>query len=215
MPATITPIESTADFVAGNYFDKYRSGNPIHQRLMSGFLRSAHELVQSANPLDVLEAGCGPGDLAANLFREDAIKSGKISYLGTDVSYEEIDNARLNYPAFEFQEASIYELPFHDNRFDFVIACEVLEHLETPGQAIAELARVTSRYALVSVPWEPVWRILNVMRGKYVARLGNTPGHLQNFSRSAIRAAVSEHFTIVEERRPLPWTMLLLESKRS
>jgi ubiquinone/menaquinone biosynthesis C-methylase UbiE len=208
--ATTTKDGST-DFVAGNYFDKYRSGNPIHQRLMKGFLESAFSLVQLAKPQTVLEAGCGPGDLASNLFRQDDIESGRVRYTGTDVSDGEIRKARLNYPYFEFQEASIYDLPFEDSGFDLVIACEVLEHLASPEFAIAELARVTRRYALVSVPWEPVWRILNVARGKYLKQLGNTPGHLQNFSRSAIRKLLSEQFTIIEERKPIPWSMFLVQ----
>ena len=213
MSATITQDKIADGFVAGNYFDKYRSDNPVHQWLMRRFLKDARELVSIASPRDVLETGCGPGDLAANLFRKDDIETARVSYLGTDISHEEIANARLSCPHFEFQEASIYELPFDDNRFDLVIACEVLEHLDTPDVAIAELARVTSRFALISVPWEPTWRMLNVVRGKYLFDLGNTPGHLQNFSRSAIRRLLSTHFDILQERKPFPWSMFLVKTK--
>ncbi|MCA9213524.1 MAG: class I SAM-dependent methyltransferase [Planctomycetales bacterium] len=200
-----------SDFVAGNYFDKYRSGNPIHQKLMRGFLNNAFALVQCVRPNEVLEVGCGPGDLASNLFRQSDIESKTLAYIGTDVSPQEIEKAKKNYPYFEFQEASIYELPFDDNRFDLVLACEVLEHLETPQIAVSEIARVTNRYAIVSVPWEPTWRALNMLRGKYLTRFGNTPGHLQNFSRSAIRRLLRTRFKIIAERRPLPWSMFLVE----
>ena len=206
---TVAP--SDTEFVAGNYFDKYRSGNPIHQKLMRGFLESAHELLQMTSATEVLEVGCGPGDLASNLLRESDIRSDKIRYVGTDICPHEIAKAKSNYPYFDFQEASIYELPFAENRFDTVIGCEVLEHLESPQKALDEIARVTTRYALVSVPWEPTWRILNVLRGKYVTALGNTPGHLQNFTRSAIRKLLKSKFHIVAERRPIPWSMFLVE----
>lgn len=211
---SIQTIETPKDFIAGNYFDKYRSGNPIHQHLMKRFLESAFSLVQLVKPEKVLEVGCGPGDLAANLFRQDDIESGHIKYTGIDISETEIRKARATYPYFEFQEASIYELPFGANNFDLVIACEVLEHLESPETAIAELARVSGRYAIISVPWEPVWRILNIVRGKYVTHLGNTPGHVQNFSRSAIRRLIAQRFTIIEERKPIPWSMFLVQLTR-
>jgi hypothetical protein len=47
------------------------------------------------------------------------------------------------------------------------------------------------------------------MRLKYLAELGNTPGHLQHFSRSGLRRLVAAELQIVAERRPLPWTVLL------
>jgi hypothetical protein len=53
-----------AEFIGGNYFDKYRSKNPIHQWLMRGFLSSVRELLASIEYGSVLEVGCGPGDLA-------------------------------------------------------------------------------------------------------------------------------------------------------
>jgi hypothetical protein len=96
-----------------------------------------------------------------------------------------------------------------------VVACEVFEHLERPAAAIHEVARVAADWLLLSVPWEPTWRLLNLARGKYVRRLGNTPGHLQNFSRRAIRQLVSQRFDIVAQRRPFPWTMLLARKRRS
>ena len=92
---------------------------------------------------------------------------------------------------------------------DLVLACEVLEHLEQPAQALGEIERVCDSHALVSVPWEPVWRMLNMARCKYWSRLGNTPGHVQHFSRRAIRKLVGGHLQVVAERRPFPWTTLL------
>jgi len=63
------------------------------------------------------------------------------------------------------------------------------------------------------VPREPIWRILNMARGKYWRALGNTPGHLQHWSRSGILGLLAEHFEIVEVRTPLPWTMVLCRAR--
>ncbi len=200
-----------ANFVAGNYFDKYRSTNRIHQRLITGFLNTATDLVRDLDATSILEAGAGPGDLAAHLI--PAAGFSPYQYLGTDISEEQVAAARATHPDYRFETASIYELPVEDKSFDLTIACEVLEHLEEPEKALRELVRVTRSWVLLSVPSEPLWRTLNVLRGKYLTSLGNTPGHLQNFTPKAIRKQVSAYFEIVTECRPLPWTMFLLRPK--
>jgi hypothetical protein len=45
------------------------------------------------------------------------------------------------------------------------------------------MARCAERHLLVSVPREPLWRMLNMARGAYWPALGNTPGHLNHWSR--------------------------------
>jgi 2-polyprenyl-3-methyl-5-hydroxy-6-metoxy-1,4-benzoquinol methylase len=199
-----------ADFVSGNYFDKYRSRNPIHRAMVQRFIRCARELVALAAPCRILEVGCGAGELADELLGPSgATEQGGPEYLGTDVSADEIATARARHPGRAFEPASVYELPIADGAYDLVIACEVLEHLEDPAGALREIERVCCGHVLVSVPWEPVWRLLNIARGKYLSRLGNTPGHIQHLSRRAVRRLVAGRFEIVAERRPLPWTMLL------
>jgi len=59
------------------------------------------------------------------------------------------------------------------------------------------------------VPREPIWRILNIARGKYIGDLGNTPGHVNHWSRRGFIDLLSRRFDVVEVRSPLPWTMAL------
>lgn len=57
--------------------------------------------------------------------------------------------------------APITELPFEDETFELVCAFQVLEHLEFGSvvDALSELNRVTSKYALISLPnAQIVWR---------------------------------------------------------
>jgi SAM-dependent methyltransferase len=205
-PATALP----ADFVAGNHFDKYRTRNPLYQVLVGGFLANARELLALARPASILEVGCGPGDLMDRLLSNpgnpDAIAA---KYIGTDISAEQIAIATQRYPQRAFQTADVYALPFRDRSFDLVIASEVLEHLTDPAAAVDEITRVTDHCALISVPREPLWRVLNVLRGRYLARGGNTPGHVQHFSPAVVRALVRRRLEIAAERRPLPWVILL------
>jgi len=196
------------DLVAGNTFDKYGSHHPIHRRLMRRFLADAAQLVAVARPRTVLEVGCGSGELAAALFRDESL-----SYQGVDLSPEEVVRAQSGQPHREFQVASVYDLPHSDARFDLVVACEILEHVDDPERAVDELARVCGGFLLLSVPWEPIWRLANLARGAYWQQGGNTPGHLQHFSRRAIRTLVGRRFDLACERRPFPWTMLLARTR--
>jgi ubiquinone/menaquinone biosynthesis C-methylase UbiE len=104
---------------------------------------------------------------------------------------------------------SAYELPFEDASFDLVVCCEVLEHLEHPGRGLAEAVRVAKKAVLVSTPREPLWRVLNVARGRYLRDLGNTPGHVQHFGRRSLVRLVESRLRVVETRTPVPWTVVL------
>ena len=79
-----------------------------------------------------------------------------------------------------------------------------------PEQTLAEMARVTREHLLVSVPREPLWRALNLARGAYVRDLGNTPGHVNHWSRRSFLRLLSRHGEVVEARSPFPWTMVLV-----
>jgi hypothetical protein len=72
------------------------------------------------------------------------------------------------------------------------------------------MARCASRHVLVSVPHEPLWRALNLARGAYWRDLGNTPGHVNHFSKRAIVSLCARHGEVIETRSPFPWTMVLV-----
>jgi SAM-dependent methyltransferase len=100
-------------------------------------------------------------------------------------------------------------LPFADDTFDLVVAVEVFEHLPDPPAALAELDRVCRGHLIASVPFEPLWRMGNMARGRYLRDLGNTPGHVNHWSHRGFRSFVDGRFEVVEAARPLPWTMVL------
>ena len=102
------------------------------------------------------------------------------------------------------------DLPFADGEFEVATAIEVLEHVPDPEHTVAEMARCASKWVLVSVPREPLWRIVNVARGAYLKELGNTPGHVNHWSKRSFVAMLSQHGEVVEARSPFPWTMCLV-----
>jgi 2-polyprenyl-3-methyl-5-hydroxy-6-metoxy-1,4-benzoquinol methylase len=193
---------------AGNLADKYGSANPVARRLTAGFLAALDELLGEAAPGSLLDVGCGEG-VVTERFAEQ-LGDGRV--VGADVGGDELrgaweQHARANV---EYRTASADALPFADGEFEAAAAIELLEHVPDPRAALREMARVARGHLLLSVPREPLWRALNLARGAYWGSLGNTPGHLNHFSRRAFVRAVAEHGRVVAVRSPLPWTVVLV-----
>jgi len=198
--------------VIGNTYDKYGSRNPIVRRIMMGFSDTLSSLVERASPIDIHEVGCGEGYWIQHWTAQG------IRARGSDFSEKVISLASANakgkgIPEKAFLVRSIYDLERGRDSADLIVCCEVLEHLEDPLAGITSLQRIVTNHLIVSVPREPVWRMLNMMRGKYWGQLGNTPGHLNHWSSSSFIRFISQYFNIVEIRKPFPWTMLLCRAK--
>ncbi|MDX8436155.1 class I SAM-dependent methyltransferase [Mesorhizobium abyssinicae] len=198
--------------VIGNTYDKYGTRNLIARRMVQGFEGALTSLVAKVKPTTVHEVGCGEGYWVMRWLRQ------AIDARGTDFSAQIIgmakDNARgQGMDPGRFAVRSIYEVtPEHDSA-DLIVCCEVMEHLEEPQRALQALQRIVRSDLIISVPREPLWRVLNLARGKYVSALGNTPGHLQHWSRRGIVSLVSQFFDVTETLSPLPWTMLHCKPK--
>jgi 2-polyprenyl-3-methyl-5-hydroxy-6-metoxy-1,4-benzoquinol methylase len=192
----------------GNTFDKYGSQNPVVRRLMSGFHRTLDELWSQAAPASLLDVGCGEGVLTL----EWAARLGDGRIVGIDLEDPKLraEWARRERPNLEFRAEEATRLSFGDGEFELAAAIEVLEHVPEPEATLAEMARVASGHLLVSVPREPLWRGLNVARGAYWRELGNTPGHLNHWSKRGFVSLLSRYGDVVEARSPFPWTMLLV-----
>jgi 2-polyprenyl-3-methyl-5-hydroxy-6-metoxy-1,4-benzoquinol methylase len=199
--------------VIGNAYDKYGSGNPIVRWMMHGFESDLSELVAQAAPVSIHEIGCGEGYWVLR-WTEQGIPA-----RGCDFSTIVIDIAADNasargLPASLFSVRSIYDLEAEQDSADLVVCCEVLEHLTDPELGLQALQKITQRHLILSVPQEPIWCALNLLRGKYVTRWGNTPGHIQHWSRRGFINLVSKYFDVIEARSPMPWTMLLCRPRR-
>jgi SAM-dependent methyltransferase len=102
------------------------------------------------------------------------------------------------------------ELPFGRASFDAVVCLEVLEHLEDPMAAVEELLRVARLAVVLSVPYEPWFRLGNLLRGKYLSGLGNHPEHIQHWNPRRFRrllAATGQEVRVVEA---FPWIVACL-----
>jgi 2-polyprenyl-3-methyl-5-hydroxy-6-metoxy-1,4-benzoquinol methylase len=201
-------MSATEAVPTGNTFDKYGSTNPLVRRLMAGFEGTLAELFARAAPESVLDVGCGEGVLT----HQWAQQLGERRIVGIDLDDEKLkaEWQTRQRPNLEYQTMLAENMPFADDEFDMACAIEVLEHVPDPAHTVAEMARVARRHLLVSVPREPLWRMLNMARGAYLADLGNTPGHVNHWSKRSFVRLLSQHGEVVEKRSPFPWTMLLV-----
>ena len=200
---------STATAVpTGNTYDKYGSSNPVVKRLMAGFHRAVDDLWAKAAPSSVLDIGCGEGVLT--LEWAERLGDGRVVGIDLDDPKLRAEWAARTRPNLEFRVEEATSLSFRDDEFDMVAAIEVLEHVPDPEATLAEMARVARGRLLASVPREPLWRGLNMARGAYLRDLGNTPGHVNHWSKRAFVSLLSRYGTVEEARSPFPWTMALV-----
>jgi ubiquinone/menaquinone biosynthesis C-methylase UbiE len=204
----MTTTTSAEGIVTGNTYDKYGSTNPVVRRLMDRFEATLDELFEAADPQSLLDIGCGEGVLTHKW--AERLPGRRVVGLDLDDPLLHAEWAKRSAANLEYLVMKAENLPFADDEFDVASAIEVLEHVPDPRHTVAEMARCAKRHLLVSVPREPLWRMLNVARGAYVKQLGNTPGHLNHWSKQGFIGLLSEHGEVIEARSPFPWTMLLV-----
>jgi SAM-dependent methyltransferase len=95
----------------------------------------------------VLDVGCGPGTITAEMAR--IVAPGRVT--GVDASTDVIRLATAEHgEVADFGVGDVYALDFDDDTFDVVHAHQVLQHLAEPVRALAEMRRVTKTGGLVA-----------------------------------------------------------------
>jgi SAM-dependent methyltransferase len=191
----------------GNVYDKYGTRNPVARRLMAAFLSDLDDLVTRTGADEAHEVGCGEGEISIRLARRG------IRMRGTDAFGDVLEEARRRAAAaaveIDFEAVPVERLDPDRHAAELVVCCEVLEHLGDPGRGLEMLSRLARPWLIASVPREPLWRALNLARLSYVGALGNTPGHLNHWSKAGFERFLGTRFEVAEVRSPLPWTMAL------
>ena len=197
--------QAEGGILIGNQLDKDQVRNPVARWMVGGFDTALAGLVETIRPESMHEVGCGEGRLSRRLHAQTGLV-----IRASDFSHELIaENQTRGDAGVDYIARSVYELDPAEDRAGLVVCCEVLEHVEQPTDALAALRRLGARAYILSVPREPLWRVLNMARGKYLSTLGNTPGHLNHWSGSSfIRFLKSGGFRVERRLQPLPWTMV-------
>jgi SAM-dependent methyltransferase len=111
----------------------------------------------------VLDVGCGPGALTAELVQR--LGAGAVS--AVDPSEPFVAAARERHPDVDVQRASAEQLPFPDDAFDATLAQLVVHFMSDPAAGVAEMRRVTRPDGVVAAcvrdhaggqgPLSPLW----------------------------------------------------------
>jgi SAM-dependent methyltransferase len=114
---------------------------------------SAAYLLPHLRPgLSLLDVGCGPGTITADL--AELVAPGRV--VGLDREEAPLGQARAEaerrgLTTTSYVVGDVYALDFPDGTFDVVHAHQVLQHLTDPAAALREMARVTRPGGLVAV----------------------------------------------------------------
>ena len=187
----------------------YSLKNPLIRMLLANFIVKIHDELVSigAQSKHGLDAGCGEGHLLGRLHEQWGLEN----LTGVDIDSGHLAYASQKYPYFDFLAASLTDLPFPDNRFDYIMSTEVFEHLHDPLTALYELQRVGKRNAnlIISVPFEPFFHWGNLARGKYWDRGGYTPDHRNLWRQSQFKRFLAPVVHIEKEYtfRSFPWML--------
>jgi SAM-dependent methyltransferase len=191
---------------------KHESGNPVQRFLIGRFHEEVARLLAAEPRGAVLDLGCGEGFVIDHLVGADI----DAAFVGIDRSATAVASARTRLgDRAEIHQADVTGLADLPRPFDVVMMLEVLEHLDDPDSMLRLLGELTTHQVVVSVPWEPFFRGLNLLRLKNVKRFGSDPEHVQHWTRRGFERAVSKHFDIKDRGRAFPWTLLLLEPRSS
>jgi SAM-dependent methyltransferase len=184
---------------------KYDRASGVERRLLGRFRARLLEVLVPLAPERVLDAGCGEGQVSAWL--ADALPGGRIS--GVDGRPEAVEAYRARNPGLDARVGDLAALPFEDGAFDLVLSTEVLEHLPDPRVVLRELGRVSAGHLFLTVPHEPFFRAGNLARGRYVSRLGSTPGHVSTWGRRGLEHTVGSEAEVVRWVSLFPWQGVL------
>jgi ubiquinone/menaquinone biosynthesis C-methylase UbiE len=196
----------TPGVVIGNHTKKYTASNPAIRWLTMRWVARLESVLDAVAAVDggdhALEVGCGEGVIAEKLAR----RWKRVAAL--DLPDAGLRAEWRRRPGPDYLHADGHRLPFADGRFDLVVAAEVLEHLPDPERGLAEMARVSARHLVLSVPREPIFRSCNLLAGRYVRDLGNTPGHLNHWSTRSFVRFVGTVGRVRQVTTPFPWTVV-------
>lgn len=189
---------------AGQDAAKYGSTNPVVRRLLN---RWTARLLAVVGPVTgtVVDVGVGEGLSLERMLTGTEVRPQRVA----GVEYRH-DKARAAHQlrGLDVVVGDAGMIPCPDGVADLVLCIEVLEHLPSVAPAVSELGRVTAAgtgRCIVSVPWEPWFRLGNLGRGKNIRRLGNDPEHVGWFTPRRLRRTLESHFDEVRVVRAFPW----------
>lgn len=204
--ATTIRHDTTARHVA-----KYSNANPLHRLSLDRFHQAIAAELKAVAPQSVLDFGCGEAFALDELAKQGVSFA---DYEGVDLRTDALDEARLRWPQHRFTSADILDPAFDGRRFDVTLALEVFEHLYEPERVLKRLAELTNDMLILSVPHEPWFQLVNLMRGRDFIRLGNHPEHVQHWNPASFAEFIAPYAEVASVKRSFPFIIATARPRR-
>lgn len=156
---TVRPIRQSAEFsIKLTPFDQreYRQLIEVHEQTIRRVVKKLKPALGLSSAVDV---GCGVG------FFSQALAECGLRVCGFDARPENVAEARKRFPGIPFAEADIEGREISQlGRFDFVLCCGLLYHLENPLKAVRNLRNITEKCLLLESMCVPDERCAMLLR---------------------------------------------------
>lgn len=190
---------------ASRHEDKYRNGSRLHRKALDRFFDHVSREIAALECSSILDFGCGEAFFWEEIRRRMTVTA---EVVGIDLRSEAIEKAKLSHPDFMFLQQDVLSWE-PDRKFDLVIASQVLEHLIQPGRFLERLCKVSHQHLLLTVPWEPLFRLCNLARGRDLRRLGNHPEHINHWGQRSFERFVCKYECIEKSITCFPFLIIV------
>lgn len=201
----------------GNHFDKYLSKNFFVKIIMNNFEKSLTHLMNKFDNKNFFDLGCGDGHWMSYYHQKNFfVRGGDHSEKQLKIIKE-----KYNYNGYKidiYNSNFVYEMNkiLENEKINNILFSEVLEHLYRPNYVLNKLSKLNFQKMIITVPNEPLWRILNILRLKYLKDFGNTPGHVNHFSKEKLKKIIYENNLKVEKTLiTQPFILMLIKKRHS
>jgi 2-polyprenyl-3-methyl-5-hydroxy-6-metoxy-1,4-benzoquinol methylase len=148
------------------------------------------------NNFALLNIGFGSANLEEKFFSQKKLDG--IRWYGIDISEKSVKSAKNRFLKCRFETGNILDIKEKDNKFDYVVSLEVLEHIKPSKvfRALAEIFRVlkSNGYFIASVP-------LNEGLEQMIKRGENPNAHVRIYTPDLIKAELEmAGFTIISQK---------------
>lgn len=210
-----TPEHSSAstihDDTSTRHRAKYENPNLLHQLSLGRFFDRLSATLTQLSPSELFEFGCGEGYLLRELKKRGTSLP---HVVGIDLRQDAIEEARRLHPEWQFECVNLFDWRPPREKFHTVLASQVLEHIPNPEPVLRKLVSLADRYLVLTVPREPWFQLLNFLRGRDLARLGNHPEHVNRWSKSGFEKFVSSIASIEQVDSSFPFTIIVARTDR-
>jgi len=186
---------------------KYENTSFLHQLVLGRFLDCCASHIKPHENSKVLDFGCGEAFFWQEMQKRDVNMQ---NLTGMDLRDDALATAAQQFPEHTFIKQDLLECDDKHEKYDVVIASQVLEHLPEPEKFLEKLSLLCKPEGLLilTVPWEPFFMLSNLARGRDILRLGNHPEHINLWGVSGFKKFVKKQTDIQQTQAVFPFQLI-------